>query len=222
MLFGATESNAKTNEAGEAVSQTAGASGNSGLLLFLMVLGAGAAYYFLKVRRTPVPVLSGITRSSAVAGSLLAESSAATLRPATTDLDITTADKAAFQQLLTDVQTAWSTQDLAALKRFVTPEMLTYFSTALAENTSQDIENHVEEVVLGRADIREAWTEQATQYATVGLHWSARDYTVSTKKQRGEPGYLIEGSDETPAESSEVWTFMRFQDGKWLLSAIQQ
>ncbi len=80
----------------------------------------------------------------------------------------------------------------------------------------------MEDVVLGRADVREAWTEQATQYATVGLHWSARDYTVSTKKQRGESGYLIEGNDETPAESSEVWTFMRFQDGKWLLSAIQQ
>jgi len=92
----------------------------------------------------------------------------------------------------------------------------------LAENASQDIENHVEAVVLGRADVREAWTEQATQYATVGLHWSARDYTVSTKKQRGEPGYLIEGSDETAAESSEVWTFMRFHEGKWLLSAIQQ
>jgi predicted lipid-binding transport protein (Tim44 family) len=222
MLFGATESSAKTNEAGDATTQTAGASSNSGLLLFLMLLGAGAAYYFMKVRRAPAPDFSGITRSSAVAGSLLAESSAAALRPATTDLDITTVDKAAFQQLLTDIQTAWSTQDLAALKRFVTPEMLTYFSTALAENASQDIENHVEAVVLGRADVREAWTEQATQYATVGLHWSARDYTVSTKKQRGEPGYLIEGNDETPAESSEVWTFMRFQNGKWLLSAIQQ
>lgn len=222
MLFGASESSAKTNEAGDAATQAAGASSNSGLLLFLMLLGAGAAYYFLKVRRSPAPDFSGITRSSAVAGSLLAESSAAALRPATTDLDITTVDKAAFQQLLTDIQTAWSTQDLAALKRFVTPEMLTYFSTALAENASQDIENHVEAVVLGRADVREAWTEQATQYATVGLHWSARDYTVSTKKQRGEPGYLIEGNDETPAESSEVWTFMRFQNGKWLLSAIQQ
>ncbi|MCS6292514.1 MAG: TIM44-like domain-containing protein [Nitrospira sp.] len=222
MLFGATESSAKTSEAGDAATQTAGASSNSGLLLFLMVLGAGAAYYFLKVRRAPAPDFSGITRSSAVAGSLLAESSATALRPATTDLDITTADKAAFQQLLTDIQTAWSKQDLAELKRFVTPEMLTYFSTALAENASQEIENHVEDVVLGRADVREAWTENATQYATVGLHWSARDYTVSTKKQRGEPGYLIEGNDKTPAESSEVWTFMRFQDGKWLLSAIQQ
>lgn len=222
MLFGATESSAKTNEAGDAATQTADASSNNGLLLFLMVLGAAAAYYFLKVRRTPAPVLSGITRSSAVTGSLLAESSTATFRPATTDLDITTADKAAFQQLLTDIQTAWSKQDLAELKHFVTPEMLTYFSTALAENVSLDIENHVEDVVLGRADVREAWTESAMQYATVGLHWNARDYTVSTKKQRGEPGYLIEGSDETPAESSEVWTFVRFQNGKWLLSAIQQ
>ncbi|MEO6545009.1 MAG: TIM44-like domain-containing protein, partial [Nitrospiraceae bacterium] len=129
---------------------------------------------------------------------------------------------AAFQQLLTDIQTAWSKQDLAGLRRFVTPEMLTYFSTALAENTSQDIENHVEDVVLGRAEVREAWTEDATQYATVGLSWSARDYTVSLTKQRGEAGYLVEGSEEKPSESSEVWTFMRFQDGKWLLSAIQQ
>jgi predicted lipid-binding transport protein (Tim44 family) len=222
MLFGATESSAKTNEAGEAAGQATGASNSTGWLLFLMVLGAGALYYFMKVRRSPVPVVSGMMRSSAVAGSLLAESSAAALRPATTDFDITASDKAAFQQLLTDIQAAWSKQDLAALRRFVTPEMLSYFSTALAENSSQEIENHVEDVVLGRADVREAWTENETQYATVGLHWRARDYTVSLTKQRGEVGYLIDGSDEQPTESSEVWTFMRFQDGKWLLSAIQQ
>jgi predicted lipid-binding transport protein (Tim44 family) len=77
-------------------------------------------------------------------------------------------------------------------------------------------------VVLLRAEVRESWTEDATQYATVILKWSARDYTVSLTKQRGESGYLIEGSEETPAESSEVWTFMRYQNGKWLLSAIQQ
>ena len=166
--------------------------------------------------------MSGTTRRNAVAGSLLEASSATAFRPATTDLDITGADKAAFQQLLTDIQTAWSKQDLTALRRFVTPEMLSYFSTALAENSSQEIENHVEDVVLGRAEVLEAWTENETQYATVGLHWSARDYTVSLTKQRGEAGYLIEGSDKQPTESSEVWTFMRFQNGKWLLSAIQQ
>ena len=225
MLFGPTDSSARTNDAGEhidATDTTAGASSSTGILLLLMLLGAGAFYYFLKVRQSPVPDFSGITRSRAVSGSLMAESSATTLQTITVVSEVTTADKSAFQQLLIDIQTAWSKQDLDWLRRFVTPEMLTYFSTALAENISQDIENHVEDVVLLRAEVREAWTEDATQYATVGLRWSARDYTMSLTKQRGEPGYLVEGSEETPTESGEVWTFMRFQNGKWLLSAIQQ
>ncbi|MCE9535997.1 MAG: TIM44-like domain-containing protein [Nitrospirae bacterium] len=225
MLFGATESSAKTSEAGEPVgeaTQATGASNSTGILLFLMLLGAGTLFYFLKVRRPAIPDFSGITRSSAVGESLLTEPSATTGLTSTVVSDVTAADKASFQQLLTDIQTAWSKQDLAGLRRFVTPEMLTYFSTALAENTSQDIENHVEDVVLGRAEVRESWTEDATQYATVSLHWSARDYTISLTKQRGEAGYLVEGNQEKPSESSEVWTFMRFQDGKWLLSAIQQ
>jgi len=224
MLFGATDSSAKTNEAGEhvgATDQTAAGSNLTGILL-LMLLGGATLYYFLQVRRTPAPVLSGGARRSGVSGSLLAEPSPPTLRTATVDSEVTKADKAAFQQLLVEIQTAWGKQDLAWLRRCVTPEMLMYFSTALAEQTSQDIENHVEDVVLGRAEVRESWTEDAAQYATVGLHWSARDYTVSLTKQRGELGYLVEGSEETPAESSEVWTFMRYQNGKWLLSAIQQ
>lgn len=224
MLFGATESSAKTNEAGEAIGETgqaAGSSNSTGILLILMLVGAGALLYFMKVRR-PIPDFSGITRSSAASGSLLAERSAMATQTTVVVSDVTPADKAAFQQLLTDIQTAWSKQDLAGLRRFVTPEMLTYFSTALAEQTSLDTQNHVEDVVLLQAEVRESWTEDATHYATVGLRWSARDYTVSLMKQRGEAGYLVEGSEETPSESSEVWTFMRFQDGKWVLSAIQQ
>ena len=225
MLFGATESSARTTDAGEAVGDTnkpAEGFGSTGILLILMLLGAGAFYYFLKVRRSPTPDFSGITRSSTFSGSLAAEPSATTLITATVDDEITSADKAAFQQLLIDVQTAWSKQDLAGLRRFVTPEMLSYFSTALAEQTSLDVANHVEDVVLLRAEVKETWTEDAIRYATIGLHWNARDYTVSLTKQRGEPGYLIEGNEETPTEAGEVWTFMRYQNGKWLLSAIQQ
>ena len=112
--------------------------------------------------------------------------------------------------------------DVAALRRFVTPEMLSYFSTALAEDHSRGVQNHVEGVELFKGDVREAWSEGDRDYATVDLRWNARDYTVSTTIPRGEPGYLIEGSDETPTESCEVWTFVRAQDGRWLLSAIQQ
>jgi len=227
MLFGATDSVASTTNAGEQVGEagttgsTAGASSSTGILLFLILLGAGAFFYFMKVRR-PVPNFSGITRSSAVSGSLLKEPSATTLQTTAVVSEVASSDKAAFQQLLTDIQTAWSNQDLAGLRRSVTPEMLSYFSTALAEQTSLDIANHVEDVVLVQADVRETWVEDTTHYATIGLRWSARDYTVSLTKRRGEPGYLVEGSEETPTESSEVWTFMRYQNGKWLLSAIQQ
>lgn len=224
MLFGATESSASTTDAGEQVGETgtaAGSSSSSAILLLLILLGAGAFFYFLKVRR-PVPDFSGISRSSAAGGSLLREPSAIPLQTTALVGEVTSADKAAFQQLLTDIQTAWSNQDLAGLRRFVTPEMLSYFSTALAEQTSLDIANHVEDVVLEQADVRETWIEDTTHYATIGLRWSARDYTVSLTKRRGEPDYLIEGSEETPTESSEVWTFMRYQNGKWLLSAIQQ
>lgn len=226
MIFGATDSSARTNEAGEQVSETeraAGASGPNGMMLILlMLMGGGALYYFLRGRRSPVPDFSGITRRSAVSGSLLTDSSATILPAATVETEITSADKAAFQQLLVDIQTAWGKQDLAGLRRLVTPEMLEYFSTGLAEQTSQDIANHVEDVVLLRAEVRECWTEDAMRYATVMLHWSARDYTVSLTKQHGESGYVIEGNEEKPTESSEVWTFMRYQNGKWLLSAIQQ
>ena len=225
MLFGATESSARTTEAGEPVgeaSKAAGASGSTGLLLILMLLGAGAFYYFLRVRRSPTPNFSGITRNSALSDTLPAGTSGTALSTATVDPEVTSADKTAFQQLLIDIQTAWSKQDLADLRRFVTPEMLAYFSTALAEQTSLEIANHVEDVVLLRADVKETWTEDTTHYATVGLYWSARDYTVSLTKRRGESGYLVEGSEEKPSECGEVWTFMRYQNGKWLLSAIQQ
>lgn len=227
LLFGATDSSASTTDAGEQVgeaattSTAAGASNSTGILLILMFLGAGAFFYFLKVRR-PVPDFSGITRSNAVSSNLLTEPSTTTRQTPAVISEVTSADKTAFQQLLTNVQTAWSNQDLAGLRRSVTPEMLSYFSTALAEQTSLDIANHVEDVVLVQADVRETWIEDTTQYATIGLRWSARDYTVSTTKRRGEPGYLVEGSEETPVESGEVWTFMRSQNGKWLLSAIQQ
>lgn len=224
LLFGATDSSASTSTAGEQVGETntgAGGSSSAGILLLLILLGAGAFFYFLKVRR-PVPDFSGISRSSATSGSLLRESSVTTLQTTAVVGEVTSADKAAFQQLLTDIQSAWSNQDLAGLRRFVTPEMLSYFSTALAEQASLEIANHVDDLLLIEADVRETWIEDTTQYATIGLRWSARDYTVSLTKQRGEPGYLVEGSEETPTESSEVWTFMRHQNGKWLLSAIQQ
>ena len=224
LLFGAAESSAQTDDAGEPASvndTTTEASGSAWILLLLLLLGAGAIFYFLKVQRPSLPDFSGITGRDPSSDNLPTRRPSTTRQSLSVD-SVTSADKAAFQQLLIDIQTAWSKQDLTELRRFVTPEMLNYFSAALSDNTSQGIENHVDDVVLRRAEILEAWTEQATHYVTAGLRWSARDYNLSLTKQRGEPDYVIEGSDETPTESGEAWTFMRSQDGKWMLSAIQQ
>ena len=224
MLFGATESSATTTDA-EPESGSESPSSSFGLIFLLMLIGAGALYYFRKVRQTPAPVFTGLSGNTAARGSLLDISSntSSDNRPTTdTTYTVTTEDKTTFQQLLTDIQSAWSAQDVAALQRCVTPEMLSYFSTALAEDHSRGIQNRVEGVELLKGDLREAWSEDNRDYATVDLRWNARDYTVSTTIPRGEPGYLIEGSDDTPTESCEVWTFMRVKNGRWLLSAIQQ
>ncbi len=223
MLFGATESTAKTTDTESGAAAPPASDHSFGLIILLMLLGAGAFYLFKKSRPTPVPDFTGLSRSPVARGTLLdVSANRSTNLQQTNDYTVTTEDKAVFQQLLTNIQSAWSTQDVAAFRRCVTPEMLSYFSTALAEDASRGVQNHVEDVVLLKGDVREAWSEDNEDFATVDLRWSARDYTVSTTIPRGEPGYLIEGSEERPTESFEVWTFMRVRNGQWLLSAIQQ
>jgi len=223
MLSGATNSSAQTTDADTPASETNNTTGDfssAGILLILLLVAALTVFYFLKIQRPSLPDFSGITGRDPSKDNLPTKRSATTKQKLSVD-SVTSDDKAAFQQLLIDVQKAWSNQDLTELRQLVTPEMLNYFSTALADNTSQDIRNHVEDVVLLRAEILEVWTEQARQYVTAGLRWSARDYNLSLTKKRGEPGYLVEGNEEIPTESGEAWTFMRIQDGKWRLSAIE-
>src|SRR5262249_8041479 len=106
MLFGATDSSARTTETGAQVAETnqsGEAFGSTGILLILMLLGAGVFYYFVRVRRSPTPDFSGMTRSATFNGNLPTGPSVSTLSTATVDPEVTSADKAAFQQLLTDV-----------------------------------------------------------------------------------------------------------------------
>ncbi len=224
MLLGVTNSSAQTTEVDAPAPETNKPTedvSSAGILLLLLLLAAATIFYFLKIQRPSLPDFSGVTGRDPSKDSLPAKRPTTTRQKLSVD-SITSADKAAFQQLLIDVQRAWSKQDLTELRQFVTPEMLNYFSAALADNNSQNIRNHVEDVVLLRAEVLEAWTEQARQYVTAGLRWSARDYNLSLTKKHGEPGYLVEGSEEIPTESGEAWTFMRIQDGNWRLSGIQQ
>jgi predicted lipid-binding transport protein (Tim44 family) len=144
--------------------------------------------------------------------------SAATTRPLTVDAT----DQAAFEAILKAVQGAWSKGDLDTLRHYATPEMLSYFRNDLATNTSQGVENHVENVELIRGDVRDAWDEGALQYATCLLHWRALDYTARVGRKAGDPDWLVDGDPRRPSEAQELWTFARSPGGHWLLSAIQQ
>src|SRR5919198_781483 len=132
----------------------------------------------------------------------------------TDEVGLTPDDFNAFEKTLSDVQSAYSAEDLARLRRHVTPELLSYFSEELAANASKDVVNRVSDVKLLQGDLAEAWREGDTDYATVAMRFSLKDEMLER-----ESGRVLEGG---PDEATEIWTFMRVRGGHWLVSAIQQ
>jgi predicted lipid-binding transport protein (Tim44 family) len=144
------------------------------------------------------------------------------LSPSSPEPKLTAADEGEFRDRLIDIQTAWGRQDIQTLRRISTLEISQHFSDILADNLSQDIENRIEDVVIMRADVREAWAEGARVYATVLFQWKARDYARSASKSSGDSESSQAWRDGSIVEHSEAWTFVKHGDGKWLLSAIEQ
>lgn len=135
---------------------------------------------------------------------------------ASAGVEIREEDYNAFERLLSEVQAAYSSEDLGKLRALVTPEMLSYFAEQLADNTSRGVINQVSDVKLEQGDLAESWREGATDYATVAMRFSLIDKTLDRAS-----GKLVDGSDQKQ-EATELWTFMRVPGGKWILSAIQQ
>src|ERR1700736_552697 len=131
-------------------------------------------------------------------------------------LEITPSDYQAFERLLSEIQAAWSNEDVAKLHALATPEMVSYFTKDLAENKPRNDINKVSDVKLFQGDLAEAWREGDTDYASVAMRFSLVDKTVERTT-----GRLVAGS-ETPTEATEVWTFVRPRGANWELSAIQQ
>jgi predicted lipid-binding transport protein (Tim44 family) len=136
--------------------------------------------------------------------------------PAGPPLAIAPADYQAFEQLLTAVQAAWTAQNLSALQRIATPEMVSVFAEQLAEQTSRGVHNSVTEVRLLQGDLAEAWAESGREYATVAMRFSMIDVTLDAA------GRVVDGSPQEHVTATELWTFLRVPGGRWVLSAIQQ
>ena len=134
----------------------------------------------------------------------------------TENIELTAADFDVFEKLLSDVQSAYSAEDINKLRSLATPEIVSYLSEELNENASRGVVNTVGDVKLLQGDLAEAWREGDKDYATVAMRYSSLDYTTQRATDQ-----VIEG-DKQPFERTELWTFMRSRGGDWLVSAIQE
>jgi predicted lipid-binding transport protein (Tim44 family) len=137
-------------------------------------------------------------------------------------IPITDEDYDAFSGLLVAIQTAWSRGDLNAMRRSMTPEMLSYFSEELSRNASDGVENRVEDVQFQNGALQQAWREGDIEYAQALIGWTAKDYYVRSDRGPADRDYVAKGDPAHPVPAQELWTFMRHRGGSWLLSAIQQ
>ena len=129
---------------------------------------------------------------------------------------ITDADLSSFEQLLGELQDAYSREDYAALRRISTPEVMGYLAEELAQNTTKGVRNEVFDVKLLAGDVAEAWREGNTAYATVAMRYESRDVLRDRST-----GAIVSG-DDSITETAEIWTFVRQNGARWLISAIQE
>ncbi|RFB85686.1 hypothetical protein B5K08_25370 [Rhizobium leguminosarum bv. trifolii] len=132
------------------------------------------------------------------------------------EIGLAQADLDQFEELLTDVQTAYGAEDYATLRRLTTPEAMSYLAEELGENASNGVRNQVSDVKLLQGDIAEAWREDGQEYATLAMRYSSIDAMVER-----DSGRVVSGDDRRPSESTEVWTFVRKPGADWKLAAIQ-
>jgi predicted lipid-binding transport protein (Tim44 family) len=186
------------------------------LQVVLVVIVARLIFAWWRRRNVPAPAYAAAHPATGHSfGGLSGMLGGANAAPAGEHLTIAKSDYDAFERLLGDIQAAYSTEDLSALRAKVTPEMLSYFSEQLAGNASRGLINRVTDVKLLQGDLAEAWREGNTDYSTVAMNFALKDSMVERAS-----GRTVEGGERS--EVTELWTFMRAHGGNWLLSAIQQ
>lgn len=216
-----------------------GLAGMFGLLLQVLLIGGvvmlAIRFFRSQSAQNPEPAMAGASRGAGSFG----RSAAARPEPSdvqafpipgigsgfggtsqaspSDEITLTKTDLDTFQQRLTEVQEAFGREDHAALRRLVTPEMVSYLSEELADNAKKGVRNDVSDVSLLEADIAESWREDDRDYATAALRYESRDVTRDRISDK-----IVEGQADQPTETTELWTFTRQNGGDWKLAAIQQ
>ena len=183
------------------------------LVVMLVRARRQPAYATASARNPSQSTLRDMLNRQSLNGSGGGAAAASALSIGQTDLDT-------FEKLLGEIQTAYSREDVDRLADVTTPEMLSHFSTELADNAKQGARNEISGVKLLQGDVSEAWREGGSDYATVAMRYALVDAMVDRVS-----GQVVSGHASGPTEATEFWTFRRDQrtpnDG-WQLSAIQQ
>ena len=135
-------------------------------------------------------------------------------------IQLSAADFPAFERLLGATQDAYSREDMDALSRLATPEIVGYLNEELNERRRQGVINKISGVKLLQGDLSEAWREGGDEYATVAMRFALNDVTEDRAT-----GKVISGDPTTPTQSTQVWTFRRPAGAPpeaWKLSAMQE
>lgn len=133
------------------------------------------------------------------------------------EIAISSADRAAFERLLLEVQDAFGREDYGALRERTTPEVMSFLAEELSQNATHGRRNDVSDLRLLQSDISEAWSEGDKDYATVAMRYESKD--VMRDRQTGQ---IVEGDPNRPTQTTELWTFVRDRNSPWKLSAIQE
>jgi predicted lipid-binding transport protein (Tim44 family) len=182
---------------------------------------AGAPMRAMNLNPAPQPMVrEAMTQQNMVPQAMGAAAGAAGVAATAAGSDtvgLTGEDFGVFERLLSEVSTAFSQEDLAALQRYATPEMVGYFAEDLKENASKGLADRTSEIKLLQGDLAEAWVEGDVAYATVAMRFEAINVMADRKT-----GKVIEGNATIPQQSTELWTFACRRGGSWQVSAIQQ
>lgn len=191
-----------------------GGSGIIGLMIQLALLYFGGRFIWRLVMNRQA--LAGGPAGGGAMGGFAGPAQAAGGRRAPPPIALNQADYQQFEQLLKQMQYAWSAEDLNGLRAVSTPEMAGYFAEQLAGLRSRGLRNTVTDVRLLKGDLSQAWSEGSREYATVAMRFAMIDVT------RDAQGRVVDGSPAEEQVVTELWTFIRSPGGRWLLSAIQQ
>ncbi|MES2492616.1 MAG: TIM44-like domain-containing protein [Pseudomonadota bacterium] len=218
-----------------------GALGGSGMLMALLqvALLAGIVWFALRFFRrrsglapAGAPGMAGMSAfAPAPAAMPFTNPFAASPQPAPTggsyaqpfagdhnrDLAITSADKAAFEQLLGEVQAAFAAEDYGRLRACTTPEVMSYLAEELSQNATSGVKNDVSGTELLEAEVAEAWSEGESDFATISMQYHSIDVVVNR-----QTGAVVSGDPTRLTRTTELWTFVRDRHNPWRLSAIQE